>query len=373
MTELIINHLLFFVANKYTTTPRDKIVENVVKFYVNFDEINDAKKLLYNKLNKNFTSRRGDDKALKTAQDIVETYVLCDNNGVNLPTFVATDYGKIPITTDGSVTMEQVLNLIHVMSSRLGDVEKSLSGRVQSGVVNGAAAVGGVGVGSMMTASTSAPSATSTATLSSASITAPTTTPVTAASTSSIMSTFVSPAALAAPSANDTAAAAAAVTAATTAAAAAANSDPWLNPRERGRGPGRRKNGMDHRQTTRSASTRSRSRQTFIGTKVTSGEISWGGVDLLVHRYIGKVRNDVTTIMIEEDLKARGVEIINLEENVEKKHARYKSFKLTVKQTAKALISQKGFWPSGVLVRPWFDPRQRRDDTDGAGVPTLAS
>ena len=92
MTEILVNHLLFFVSNKYVTTARDKIAEIVTKFYANFDEINEAKKLLYEKSNRNFTTRRGDDKSMKTAQDIVETFVSCDNNGVTLPTFAATDY-----------------------------------------------------------------------------------------------------------------------------------------------------------------------------------------------------------------------------------------------------------------------------------------
>ena len=72
------------MANKYSTTARDKIVETVVKFYVNFDEINDAKKLLYEKTNKNFTTHHEDDKSSKTALDIVETFVACDNSGTSL-------------------------------------------------------------------------------------------------------------------------------------------------------------------------------------------------------------------------------------------------------------------------------------------------
>ena len=38
-TQLVVNHLLFFVANKYSTTARDKIVETVVTFYADFDEM----------------------------------------------------------------------------------------------------------------------------------------------------------------------------------------------------------------------------------------------------------------------------------------------------------------------------------------------
>ena len=126
------NHLLFYVSNKYVTTARDKIAEVVKKFYTNFDEINEAKKLLYEKSNRNFSTRRSDDKSMKTAQDIVEAFVICDNNGITLPTFAATDYSRIPITADGAVTMEQVLNVVNLMNIRLGAVENSLSGKAST-------------------------------------------------------------------------------------------------------------------------------------------------------------------------------------------------------------------------------------------------
>ena len=48
MAELVVNHLLFFVANEYSTTARDKIVETVVTFYVNFDEYSMLSRYLCN-------------------------------------------------------------------------------------------------------------------------------------------------------------------------------------------------------------------------------------------------------------------------------------------------------------------------------------
>ena len=126
MTEIIVNHPLFYVANKYVTTAKDKLVENLVKFYTVFDELNDAKKILCEKANKNSTTRRGDDKATKTAHDIIETFISCDNCGTTLPTFVATSYARIPLTTDGAVTMEQLLCAMNAMNARIGDVEKTL-------------------------------------------------------------------------------------------------------------------------------------------------------------------------------------------------------------------------------------------------------
>ena len=104
-----------------------------------------------------------------------------------------------------------------------------------------------------------------------------------------------------------------------------------------------------------------------------TGEMSWGGVDLLTHRYIGNVRNDVTADMIVNDLKARDIDVVSVEENVVTKHTRYKSFKLSVKRADTDKVDDAGFWPSNVVVRRWWHPRQPRNDGDGAAGAVLAS
>ena len=99
-----------------------------------------------------------------------------------------------------------------------------------------------------------------------------------------------------------------------------------------------------------------------------TGELSWGGVELLSHRYIGNVDSNVTASMIEDDLKARGVDVVKLEQNVITKHSRFKSFKLTVKRDDEEKVDDHGFWPMYVLCRPWYNPRQPRSDRDGASA-----
>ena len=106
-----------------------------------------------------------------------------------------------------------------------------------------------------------------------------------------------------------------------------------------------------------------------------SGEMTWGGVELLTHRYIGNVKNDVSASTIEDDLKARGIEVISLVENDVKNHVRYKSFKLSVRRGDSSKIDDAEFWPSNVIVRRWHNPRQPRshDDHGGAAAPVLIS
>ena len=336
MADVIVNHVLFYIANKYTTSPRDKIVENVVKFYADFDELNDAKKLLYEKTNKNFTSRRGDDKLTKTAQDIVETFVTCDNGGVNLPTFAATELGRIPVTPDGAVTMEQVMLVIASMNARLGDVEKTISGKI----INVSAAKSALTPSALVSAEEADEDRTN----------------------------------------NDSSL--------PTAASENLGTNPWNQHGDRRaqvQRPGfasrrqpsatrqqphqprqqLRQQHQQPRQSSRQRQNGMRNRQTFIGKKVMTGEMSWGGVELLSHRYIGNVNSSVTAEMIENDIKSRGVDVVKLEENTITKHSRFKSFKLTVKRNDKEKVDDHSFWPMFVVCRPWYQPRQPPADHDG--------
>ena len=117
----------------------------------------------------------------------------------------------------------------------------------------------------------------------------------------------------------------------------------------------------------------SRSKQTFIGKKVTNGEISWGGVEMLSHRYIGNVRSDVSAQMIEDDLKTRDINVISVEENQIRSHSRYKSFKLTVKRIDSSKIDDADFWPANVVIRRWHHPRRPQNTDDAATTSSTTS
>ena len=67
--------------------------------------------------------------------------------------------------------------------------------------------------------------------------------------------------------------------------------------------------------------------------------------------------------MIEEDVKSRGIDVVKLEENVVTKHSRFKSFKLTVKRGDDDKVNDNSFWPDGVLIRRWYNPRNSRTST----------
>ena len=118
--------------------------------------------------------------------------------------------------------------------------------------------------------------------------------------------------------------------------------------------------------TTQRRDSNANRRPTFIGKRVSDGEVSWGGVERLAYRYIGNVRPDVQQKEIEDDLRKRGVNFISLESNVNT-HGRFKSFKLTVNRGDLEVIDQPNFWPCGISYRPFR--LQRSKPTSGGNAP----
>ena len=124
MPELLLNHVLFFMSNKIHSLDKERILDICAKFYSDFEEINEAKRILYEKNGKKFTQRRSDDKTVQTLSDIYDTLFTADRDGVVLPVFVASDFTHFPLTNDGSVNLEQILHSMNTVNSRLNALQR---------------------------------------------------------------------------------------------------------------------------------------------------------------------------------------------------------------------------------------------------------
>ena len=103
-----------------------------------------------------------------------------------------------------------------------------------------------------------------------------------------------------------------------------------------------------------------RSKNIVIGKKPSSGAMTWGGANLTVTAYIGRVGLDVTSDDIKTDLTSRGVNVLELQENATR-HSLFKSFKLIVpKKDYNFLIEDDIGWPDGVIFRRFYQPRSDR-------------
>jgi hypothetical protein len=110
-----------------------------------------------------------------------------------------------------------------------------------------------------------------------------------------------------------------------------------------------------------------RPRQMFIGKKVSTGDVTWGGVDLLAHRYLGIVQNAVEKETIENDLNNRGISNLTLVENLNKKHSRLKSFKMSFSRNQCSTVDDPSFWPENVILCFWNRPRLPREGAPRVG------
>ena len=107
----------------------------------------------------------------------------------------------------------------------------------------------------------------------------------------------------------------------------------------------------------------------YIGSKVTSGEISFKGADRTVDRYIGSIDVDADNNEIKKFITDAGVKIIDFPRT----HSSFKSFKISVRRSDLPTLEQDNFWPAGVVFRNFFRPRGQRVNRHVNGVDAAIS
>ena len=94
----------------------------------------------------------------------------------------------------------------------------------------------------------------------------------------------------------------------------------------------------------------------IIGKSVKDGLLSIKGADLTVNRYVGRFHNETTTDAVRQFIVDEGITVVELEVLVTK-HNRFKSFRLRVKRSDLPRIEDAEFWPTGVILSPFFRPK----------------
>ena len=94
----------------------------------------------------------------------------------------------------------------------------------------------------------------------------------------------------------------------------------------------------------------------IIGKSVRDGLVSVKGADLTVNRYVGRFHNDSDVEAVRKYILDQGITVVELEE-LERKHNRFKSFRLRVKRADLPRIEDAEFWPEGVILSPFFRPK----------------
>ena len=105
----LLNDLLYFINYKRKLNPVNNVVSTCESFYT-ADTILEAKRLFFDTVGDKhdgirFVGRRGDNPARSNLEDLVTAMNKCDNDGIALPTFVSSDFSKIPQNDNGDVTL----------------------------------------------------------------------------------------------------------------------------------------------------------------------------------------------------------------------------------------------------------------------------
>ena len=287
----------------------------------------------------------------------------CDNDAIEMPTFLSSDYAKIPHGSDGNVSLSQVLSLIVSMKAQLSCLEKKCLSTSPSTtpIVETTPSIPAEKSSSFAsvasTSSFSALSSSSSASLPAAS---------SAFSASSSSSSASLPAASS--GAPERLNAAAHVFTPDTVSDALASALPLSKKTAAAptRPFGRRGRQQENSAENRVKRNFDRNKSVVIGKKPSSGAMSWRGAPLTTTCYIGRVDVSVTCDDIKADVISKGIDVIEIEENVTR-HQRFKSFKLVIKKTDYEKLDDRDEWPEGVIFRRFFNPRVI--ETDGATAP----
>ena len=330
-------------------------VVTICETFYSADDILDAKRLFFDSIGDKhdglrFSSRRGDNAAKANMEDLVNAINKCDNDGISFPTFVSSDFSKIPQNNDGSIGLNQLMYMIIEMKTQITNLEKKCATSASTPIATPTEAPTENSSSTRNDDSSSIRndnSSSETATIPSLPTLAQKVLASLTPSTSSL---------------NESVPAAPPLVTQKDLADALQTALPKGREKENGQTASTENKGKKYEKRlnqtaeSRVKSNFSRNKNLVIGKKPSSGVMSWTGANLTVESYIGRVDFSVTADVIKSDLIDRGMNVISIEEN-ETRHGLYKSFRLVVKKSDFDTLNSPDSWPEGVVFRRFRRPR----------------
>ena len=370
-TAMISNDLLYFVNYKRKISPVNDVVAICEKFY-SPDVVLDAKRLFFDCVGERdgmrFVSRRGENPSRANLDDLVNTMNKCDNDGISFPTFVSSDYSRIPQNDDGSVSLSQILFMMVEMKRQMNKLESRVSNSSRNDAVTRDSSTHDNSQVDLFATQTM----TSTSSNPDPAPALPPPPPPSLPPPSIIVNSVERDAGADGDGVGDSSGGGAGGGAGGGGAGVTPGSPAWNRVARRrggdregrsgktgGNANGRPRNQSNQRKTAESRihANFARNRNVVIGKKPSSGAMSWSGANLTVACYIGRVDLSVSKDLIKEDLKAMDVNVIDIDEN-ETRHGLFKSFKLVVTKKDFDFLSSEEKWPEGVVFRRFRHPRR---------------
>ena len=356
-----LNNVLYYIDYKRKIHAVTEVVSTCESFYTS-DVILEAKKLFHDILGDKvdglrFINRRGENSVKMNLEDLVNALNKCDNDGIELPTFLSSDYSKIPQNNSGNVNLNQILYMMVDMKKQITKLEQRVTSSSDSPTPTAEMVVTTdvltissdrqISSDDLIRSTDSLPTSASVA----LQIAAPQR--ITADHLSTAIATVMSSGGGGGSGGSGGGGGGGVVGRWSDAAAKPVG----VQPIERGNGRQRR---LSKSAENRVKTNFSRNKNIVIGKKPSSGLMSWSGANLTVDCYIGRVDSVVASDQIKTDLVAQGIDVINIEENTTR-HGLYKSFKMVVRKSDFDKLNSPEFWPEGVVFRRFRRPRPAQD------------
>lgn len=128
-TNVVINGVLCFMSTARHVMKRDDIIRTCLVFYES-DDIISAKDTLYSIVGEKPKRRRNENRIMHELQDISDLIKKCDDEGVDLPTFVADTYNSMPPSSGFEVVAQSMQTLIKELSDLKDEVRQLKQNRL---------------------------------------------------------------------------------------------------------------------------------------------------------------------------------------------------------------------------------------------------
>ena len=359
---VIISDILYYISNKLGSTPVKNIVSTCNKFYTDDEYVFNEKKKLCVATAEPCKERRSDTKRVANLEDICAIFVRRDSQSLFLPKFASIDLNNIPVTEDGNPSLGQILAAISdlkknavttdMLTSSMKSLREELSPSSQTSTLSLPPEVRVTpGVPSINEIESNEIQSAINASLRDKSV--------------PLLNEIVSGSPPSAGSSSTIGSGGGTGTGGVSGGGTGVGGT--------GGGGGGNRGGRHHRggggaggggrgasprpnQIIKRGSRESSRPRTIIGKNVNNGLISIKGADLTMNKFISRFHNDTTNEALRDFIIDKGVSVVELEE-INTTHNRYKSFRLRVKRTDLVRIDDAEFWPQGVILCPYFRPR----------------
>ena len=114
--QLIVNGVLCYISSA-RSTHTDQTILSVCQSFYNCEKIVEAKELLFSTTGETVIQRRGESRIKADLKDLIGEFRRTDENGIELPTFVADNFASMPPASGFEVLSEHLVSLLSEVSA----------------------------------------------------------------------------------------------------------------------------------------------------------------------------------------------------------------------------------------------------------------